>query len=172
MAPETVGPAPLGKVPPLIIVQPPEVPEAAKEPPPPETTKPPLPVIVNPPKVDERETEEATRRKDRPPKPNEVRIADPKWQPTEPNAPRYLPCWHMGVGGSGASRPEKAPPEWIRCTYRCGRYEVRLYDVRPKIDEKTGKPKDAQAICEEWINLKRAEEHARSKDAALRDKGQ
>ena len=59
-------------------------------------------------------------------------------------------------------------PEWIRCTYRCGRYEVRLYDVRPKIDEKTGKPKDAQTICEELINLKRAEEHARSKDAALR----
>ncbi|HLL53511.1 MAG TPA: hypothetical protein VK447_08200 [Myxococcaceae bacterium] len=35
-----------------------------------------------------------------------------------------------------------------------------------------GKSMDAKAICSEWINLKRAEEHARSKDDALKAKGQ
>jgi hypothetical protein len=165
MAPETVGPAPVGKVPPLIIVHPPEVPEKPASP---ETTKPPVPVIVNPPKVDEREPEEAAR-KDRPPQPPEVAVADQDWRPAEPNAPRYLPCSYVSLGGSGPFRPEKAPADWVRCYFRCGRYQVKLNDIRmPKPDD-SGKPQDERAICEKWI--KRAENEARSYDAALRARG-
>jgi hypothetical protein len=159
----------VGKVPPLIIVNPPEVPETPDKPASPETTKPPVPVIVNPPKVDEREPEEAGRQ-DRPPKPNRVRIADPSWVPDEPNAPRYKPCWYAGQGGDGPSRPEKAPPDWVRCSYRCGRYEVHLNDMRlPKPDpsERTGKP--LEVFCNKW--LKRAEDYARHFDATLKARG-
>jgi hypothetical protein len=167
MAPETVGPAPVGEIPPLIIVRPPEVPETPETTP--ETTKPPPPVIVNPPEGGERETEEATRRKDRPPKPNEVFVYDRKWRAHEPNAPRYLPCSYAGLGGSGAFRPEQAPSDWIRCSYRCGRYQVNLYDIRrPKPDARSDKtPGDeaTKAICEKA--LKRAEDHARRYDDAL-----
>jgi len=168
MAPETVGPAPVGKVPPLIIVHPPEVPEKRASP---ETTKPPVPVIVNPPKVEEREPEEATRRNDRPPKPNRVEIFEKDWQPATPNAPRYLPCWYVGLGGSGPFRPEKAPSDWVRCSYRCGRYELELNDMRrPKPESgKTGE-EQLKSLCEQWI--KRAEDSARSYDDALRRQGE
>jgi len=110
--------------------------------------------------------EEAARR-DRPPKPNEVTIADENWQPAYPNAPRYLPCRFAGYGGPGPFKPEKAPSDWIRCSYVCGRYAVRLNDIRQPKDE-NGKPKDPIVICQEWVNLKRAEEHARSTDGALK----
>ncbi len=173
MAPETVrpapAPAPVGEIPPLIIVRPPEVPETPEQTRP-ETTKPPPPVIVNPPKVDEREPEEASRRYDRPPKPNETKISDPNWEPSEPGAPRYRPCWYAGEGGPGPSRPEKAPPDWVRCSYRCGKYEVILNDMRlPKPDpsERTGKP--LEVFCKKW--LKRAEDYARNFDATLKARG-
>lgn len=117
-----------------------------------------------------REPEEAVRRyTDKPPQLNRVEV-NWDWQPSEPKAPRYLPCRFWGHGGPGPFRPENAPLDWIRCTYTCGRYEVYLYDIRLKKD-RNGKPKDAQAICEEWTNLKRAEEYARSKDDALKARG-
>jgi len=163
MAPETVGPAPVGKVPPLMIVHPPEVPEKPASP---ETTKPPVPVIVNPPKVDEREPEDAGRQ-DRPPKPNAVKIADPNWEPVAPDAPRYLPCSYEGLGGGGPFRTEKAPPDWARCTYRCGRYQVDLYDMRwPKPEPGKTPSEQLKTLCEKWIQ--RAEEHARRFDDALK----
>jgi hypothetical protein len=169
LAPETVGPAPVGEIPPLLIVRPPKGPETP-EPASPETTKPPPPVIVNPPNVDERETEEASRRKDRPPKPNEVRIADPDWQPDEPAAPRYRPCSYVGEGGPGPSRPEKAPSDWVHCRYRCGRYEVHLNDMRfPKPEQSQTKDKELALFCKKW--LRRAEDHARSFDEGLRARG-
>lgn len=114
---------------------------------------------------------EKAARRDRPPKPNRVEIADENWQPDTPNAPRYLPCSYAGRGGPGPSRPEKAPSDWVRCSYRCGRYEVELNDMRlPKPEP--GKTKDEQVtnLCEKWI--KRAEESARSYDDALRRRGE
>ncbi len=170
MAPETVGPAPVGEIPPLIIVRPPEVPETPEQRRP-ETTKPPPPLIVNPPRVDERESEEASRRKDRPPKPNKVAVADEGWQPAKPNAPRYLPCRYHGEGGPGPFRPEKAPSDWVRCAYRCGRYQVELNDMRRPTPE-PGKTEDEQLknLCEKWI--KRAEDSARNYDDALKARGE
>ena len=112
--------------------------------------------------------EEAARR-DRPPKPNEVRIRQ-DWRSPEPDADRYRPCQFRGYGGSGPFKPDKAPPAWIRCTYTCARYDVDLNDVRQKRD-KDGKLMDPQTICEEWVNIKRAEEEARSFDAALKAQG-
>jgi hypothetical protein len=117
--------------------------------------------------------EKAARRYDKPPKPNEVNIADKDWQAPEPNAPRYLPCFYAGQGGPGPFRPEKAPPDWIRCAYRCGRYEVILYDVRfprPDPDKNKKEKPDVDEICRKWI--KRAEDHARSYDGGLRAKGE
>ena len=108
--------------------------------------------------------------KDRPPQGNVVQIANDKWRPAKPNAPRYLPCRVEGYGGPGPSRPDKAPSDWMRCTYTCGRYEVRLYDIRLRKDA-DGRPKNAHETCQEPINLKRAEEHARSYDAALKAQG-
>jgi hypothetical protein len=170
MAPETVGPAPVGEIPPLIIVRPPEVPETPNKPASPETTKPPVPVIVNPPTVDEREPEEATRWKDKPPKPSKVFVLDKKWQPSEPNAPRYLPCWYAGLGGDGPFRPEKAPSDWMRCSYRCGRYQVDLYDMRwPKPEPDKTADEQLKSLCEKWI--KRAEDQARRYDDALNARG-
>jgi len=170
LAPEALGRVPVGEIPPLIVVPPPEKPETPEQTRPPETTSPPPPVIVNPPKVDEREPEEATRRGDRPPRPNVVNIRK-DWESSDPSAPRYRPCSFLGEGGEGPSKPEKAPTGWRRCAYRSGRYEVILYDVRPKQDP-SGKEKkrSLEDVCEEWI--KRAEDHARSKDDALKARGQ
>jgi len=115
--------------------------------------------------------EEAARR-DRPPKPNETKISDPNWQPDEPNAPRYRPCWYAGFGGSGSFRPEKAPSDWVHCRYRCGRYEVHLNDMRlPKPDpsRKLTAEELQEEFCTKWI--KRAEDHARNFDDALRARG-
>ena len=128
-----------------------------------------MPVIVNPPKVDEREPEEATRGKDKPPKPNRVRVADPKWVPTKPDAPRYQPCWYAGLGGDGPFRPENAPSDWVRCSYRCGRYQVILNDMRfPKPDpgRKLTDDEWLKEFCTKW--LKRAEDYARNYDDGLR----
>jgi hypothetical protein len=170
--PETVMPVPsLGGPAPLIVVpRPPgefrELPERVPSAP---SSKPAPPVVVHPePVVPERESEEAVK-KERPPQPNRVDV-NWDWQAPGPKAPRYRPCHLQGQGGPGPFKPEKAPSDWIRCTYVCGRYEVRLYDVRLKKDA-DGKPMDATAICKEWINLKRAEDHARSKDDALKAQG-
>jgi hypothetical protein len=169
MAPETVGPAPVGKVPPLVIVNPPEVPETPNKPASPETTKPPVPVIVNPPKVPEREAEEAAKR-DKPPKPNKVDVADKNWKPPHPGVPRYRPCQFGGQGGPGPFKPERAPLDWIRCTYRCGRYRVELNDIRMRLDEH-GKPTDAMTRCKEETSMKRAESEARRLDDILKAQG-
>jgi hypothetical protein len=161
----------MGEIPPLIIVRPPKVPETPERASP-ETTKPPPPVIVNPLEGAERETEEATRRYDRPPKPNRVRI-DPNWKPATPNEPRDKPCWYVGLGGGGPFRPEKAPADWARCSYRCGRYEVHLNDMRMPKPDPSRKITDDELLeefCTKWI--KRAEESARRFDEALRAKGQ
>jgi hypothetical protein len=118
--------------------------------------------------VKDADPEEASRRSDKPPKPNTATVFDYDWQPSEPHAPRYLPCTFAGGGGAGPSRPEKAPPDWIRCAYRCGRYQVELFDIRPSLD-RDGKPESATATCAKF--LKRAEDYARNKDDALRRQG-
>ena len=121
--------------------------------------------------VKDSDPEEAARR-DRPPKPNVVAVADEDWQPATPNAPRYLPCLYHGEGGPGSFRPEKAPSDWVRCAYRCGRYQVELNDMRrPKPDpsRKLTKEEALDEFCRKWI--KRAEDSARNYDDALRRQG-
>lgn len=71
-------------------------------------------------------TELEAAKRDQPPRANEVRIrTDWKSDPAEgPDAP----CRYLGAGGAGPFRT--GVPGWIRCTYRCGEYQVTLYDVR------------------------------------------
>ena len=164
----TVAPMPgMGGPPPLIIVPPP--PEEMPEAPAPEQAKPPVPVIVNPPEAPEREPEEAAKR-DKPPKPNKVDVADKNWKPPHPGVPRYRPCQFGGQGGPGPFKPERAPLDWIRCTYRCGRYRVELNDIRMRLDEH-GKPTDAMNLCKEETSMKRAEAEARRLDDILKARG-
>jgi len=59
--------------------------------------------------------------RDRPPRPNEVG-ANPNWKSGQPED---SPCEFRGGGGNGLS----LPPGWLRCTYVCGKYLVKLYDV-------------------------------------------
>lgn len=146
-APSLPGPVP------LILVPEPEA-NAPKREAPPESNvhgSKPAPVVVKPePKGPEKVPEEASRKRiDRPPRPNHVEVADEDWQPA-PGHPRYKPCSFLSYGG-GPHGSEKLPPVWIRCSYRCGKYLVELFDVRGISGDE----------CKKWANLRRAEEQAR-----------
>lgn len=99
--------------------------------------------------------EAARRNALRKPKPPEVREfpIPSDWKPGPGKYP-YGPCFHKGTSGRGAFVPEGAPPDWISCTYQCGKYQVILHDIRGTSD------KD----CEQEVHLKRAEKEAENFD--------
>lgn len=104
-------------------------------------------------KKDSPEVEAAQRRK--PPRPALVTIPDPNWAPM-PGQPSDPPCFFTGSGGPGPSRP----PDWIRCTYRCGKYQVEFFDIWGSSSED----------CEKWVHLERAAKEAEAW-ARVHDKG-
>ena len=55
---------------------------------------------------------------------------EPKSKPGgQGQPPRKPPCIVTGIGGKGASQPEKAPPAPMRCDYLCDDIPVKLTDV-------------------------------------------
>lgn len=132
-------------------------PERSPEPPP---TRPRTPVRVGPDvfPVQERGPEEAVRRtrstrelnvpQPRPPKVEEFKEG---WQPT-PGEPPWRPCYWSGAGGPAPFKPKGAPDNIVRCTYRCGKYQVVLYDV----------PGKSENDCLHPDALKRAEKEAKN----------
>jgi hypothetical protein len=101
------------------------------------------------------ELEVAAARQPKPPRPNQVTIVDPTWKPDPApdrspgsSGDRPPPCELRGAGGTGQS----TQPGWLRCTYRCGKYEVTLFDV-------WGTSSDD---CKKWVHLERARKEIES----------
>jgi hypothetical protein len=86
-------------------------------------------------------------KRNRPPRPNEVTIR-PNWNP-ESGEPELAPCEYKGSGGDGPSQI----PGWIRCTYVCGMYVVKLHDVWGASSED----------CKKAVHLIRARKEAENK---------
>ncbi|HLL55156.1 MAG TPA: hypothetical protein VK447_16490 [Myxococcaceae bacterium] len=109
--------------------------DPVKAPEPPPTKQPDLPRGLGPdvfvlPKGD---LEEAVRRTgDKKPAPEprlpepEVRDAEDLWEPV-PGEPPWRPCGWRGTGGPGPFKPKGVPATFVRCSYQCGRYAVKLY---------------------------------------------
>ena len=140
--------------------------EPVKLPESPPTRQPQPPQSLGP-DVSRREQEEASKRTgdrkpspERPPRPNNVEIYEDDWK-RELDEPRYRPCFWKGSGGAAPGNDSTAPLVWIRCTYQCGRYQVRLFDIRAR----------TEAECNKYPHLKRAESEAKNFDDVLQAKG-
>lgn len=103
--------------------------------------------------LDEREPEAAARKRTgnvakSAPAPPEVFDFPQAYVPV-PGEPPWRPCTSKGTGGHGPSNPLPFA-DWIRCTYQCGRYQVRFYIFGRKAEE-----------CREQKNAERAEKFAK-----------